>query len=181
MGGEDIEEIIKKLQEEEGNEGSAEEGTANAHASEHKAVKEAMEEGLLQPHGIPPNSKQEGIFRILCKNPNGLNNQITGNLKMGKAIYIKDKLDADGLLFCKHRLNLHHRDNKNNFKQMFQRKVACRAIAANNIHQNIGGGSRRRDRDGIVWRFNRIYYADRKRSIRFGTMVLDAIWRKQRA
>jgi hypothetical protein len=33
MGGEDMEEIIKKLQEEEGNEGS-EEGTANAHASE---------------------------------------------------------------------------------------------------------------------------------------------------
>ncbi len=96
-----------------------------------------MEEGLLQPHGVPPNSKQEGIFRILCKNPNRLNNQITGNLKLGKAIDIKNKLYADGLLFCKHRLNLRHRGNKNNFKQMFQRKVACRAIAANNVHQNI--------------------------------------------
>ena len=85
-----------------------------------------------------PQPKQEGIFRNLCKNPNGLNNQITGNLKLGKAIDIKDELDADRLLFCKHRLNLHHRDNKNNFKQMFQRKVACRAIAANNVHQNIG-------------------------------------------
>ncbi len=122
-----MEENIKKLQEEEGNKGS-EEGTANAHASEHKAVKEAMEEGLLQPHGIPPNLKQEGIFRILCKNPNGLNNQITGNLKLGKAIKIKDELDTK---IC-------HRDNKNNFKQIIQRKVACRAITANNIHQNIG-------------------------------------------
>jgi hypothetical protein len=59
-----------------------------------------MEEGLLQLHGIPPNSKKEGIFRILCKNPNGLNKQITGNLKLGKAMDIKDKLDADGLLFA---------------------------------------------------------------------------------
>jgi hypothetical protein len=83
-------------------------------------VKEARDEGLLQPHGTPPNLKQNGIFRILCENPNGLNNQITGNQKLEKAIDIKDELDADGLLFCKHRLNLWHRDNKNNFKQMFQ-------------------------------------------------------------
>ncbi len=132
-----MEEIIRKLQEEEANEGT-EEGIVSAHASEHKAVKEVMEEGLLQLHGIPPNSKQVGILRILCENPNGLNNQITGNHKLRKAIDIKDKVDADGLLFCKHRLNLQQKDNKNNFKQMFQCKVACRAVAANNIHQNVG-------------------------------------------
>jgi hypothetical protein len=137
IGGEDIEEIIKKLQEEEGNK-RTEEGIAGASVSEQEAVKEEMKEGLLQPHGIPPNSKQNRIFRIICKNPNGLNNQIIGNKKLEKAIDIKDKLDADGLLFCKHRLNLRHKDNKNNFKQMFQRKVACRAIAANNKHQNVG-------------------------------------------
>jgi hypothetical protein len=56
-----------------------------------------------------------------------LNNQITGNRKLEKAIDIKDELDADGLLFCKHRLNLWQRDNKNDFKQMFQQEVACRA------------------------------------------------------
>ncbi len=32
---------------------------------------------------------------------------------------IKDELDADGLLYSKHCLNLKHKDNKNNFKQMF--------------------------------------------------------------
>ncbi len=57
---------------------------------------------------------------------------------MGKAIDIKDELDADGLLFCEHRLNLRNRDSKNNFKQTFQREVACRAVAANNVHQNVG-------------------------------------------
>ena len=131
-----MEELIKKLREEEGSNGT-DEGIAGARISEQEAVREAMEEGLLQPHGIPPNSKQDGVFRILCENPNGLNNQITGNQKLGKAIDIKDELDADGLLFCEHILNLHHRDNKNNFKQMFQREVACRAIAANKVHQNI--------------------------------------------
>jgi hypothetical protein len=137
MRGEDMEEIIKKLQKEEGNK-ETDEGGASAHVSEQEAEKEAMEEGLLQPHGIPPDSKQDGIFRILCKNPNGLNNQITGNHKLGKAIDIKDELDADRLLFCEHRLNLRHRDNKNDFKQMFQCKVACRAVAANIVHQNVG-------------------------------------------
>jgi hypothetical protein len=137
MGGEEMEEIIKKQQEEEGNV-ETDEGIADAQVSEQKAVKEVMEEGLLQPHRIPPNSKQDGIFRHLCENPNGLNNQITGNQKLGKAIDIKDELDADGLLFCEHRFNLRHRDNKNNFKQMFQREVTCRAVAANNVYQNVG-------------------------------------------
>jgi hypothetical protein len=78
MGSEDMEEIIKELSKKEGNGGSEDE-TETACISEHKAVKEAREEGLLQPHGTPPNSKQDRIFRIPCENPNGLNNQITGN------------------------------------------------------------------------------------------------------
>jgi hypothetical protein len=132
-----MEEIIKELSKKEGN-GGSEDGTETARISEHEAVKEARDEGLLQLHGTPPNSKQDRIFRILCKNPNSLNNQITGNQKLEKAIDIKDEFDMDGLLFCKHRLNYRHRDNKNNFKQMFQQEVACRAVATNNVHQNIG-------------------------------------------
>ncbi len=137
MGGKDIEEIVRQLHTEKGSGGLADK-TATVQASEHEAVKEAMEEGLLQPHGTPPNSKQDGIFRILCENPNGLSNQITGNRKLDKAIDIKDELDADELLFCQHQLNLHHKDNRNNFKQMFQQEVDCQAVAANNVHQNIG-------------------------------------------
>ncbi len=101
-------------------------------------MSEAVAEGLLQPHGTPSNSKQDGIFRILCKNPSGLNNRITGNHKLDKAIDIKDELEADGLLYCKHRLNLCYKDNKNGFKQMLQRTVEYQAVAGNNEHQNIG-------------------------------------------
>ena len=71
---------------------------------------------MLQPHGSPPNTTQDGIFRLLYKNSNRFNNRIVGNCKLDKALDLKDKLEADGLLCSKHRLNLKHRDYKNNFK-----------------------------------------------------------------
>ncbi len=85
----------------------------NAHVAEHVAISEAITEGLLQPHGTPPNTKQDGIFRLLYENQKGLNNQITGHHKLSKAINIKDELEADGLLYSEHRINLQHKDNKN--------------------------------------------------------------------
>ena len=96
---------------------------------------EAVQEGLLQVHGIAPNSKQAGIFRVLCKNANGFNNRISGNQKIAKVIDIKDDLDIDCLLYREHRLNLRHKANVNDFKQMFQREIACTAIAAHNVHK----------------------------------------------
>jgi hypothetical protein len=137
MTGEDVEDFLEKLQEEEGI-GHEDKEATRARVAEQGTVKEAADEGLLQMHGDPPNLKQHGIFRILCENPNGLSNQITGNHKLAKAIDIKDELEADSLVFCKHRLNLRHKDNRNDFKQMFQREVDCRAVAAHNTHQNVG-------------------------------------------
>ncbi len=75
-------------------------------AEEHARVLEAVEEGLLQTHGIAPNSKQDGIFRILCKNANRFNNRISRNQKFPKALDIKEDLGIDCLLYCEHRLNL---------------------------------------------------------------------------
>jgi hypothetical protein len=111
MTGEDVEDFLEKLREEEGI-GHEDKEATRAQVAEQGAVKEAADEGLLQTHGDPPNSKQHGIFRKLCENPNGLSNQITGNHKLAKAIDIKDELEADSLLFCEHRLNLRHKDNR---------------------------------------------------------------------
>jgi hypothetical protein len=133
---EKMEEIIAELKRAEEERGNGE-IKSNACAAEHAAVREAITKGLLQPHGTPPNTKQDGIFQLLCKNPNGLNNQITGNHKLSKAINIKDELEADGLLYSEHRPNLWHEDNKNDFKQMFQREVACKAIAVHNVHHGV--------------------------------------------
>jgi hypothetical protein len=126
-----IEEMRKEMTVKEG----GGEASDTARAEEHARVLEAVEEGLLQIQGIAPNSKQDGIFRILCKNPNRFNNRISGNQKIAKALDIKEDLDINCLLYCKHRLNLQYKENVNNFKLMFQREIACTAVAAHNVHK----------------------------------------------
>jgi hypothetical protein len=101
----------------------------------HKRVMEAVKEGLLQMHGTAPHTKQNGIFRNMGENCNGLNNRIGGNEKIGKLLDIKEDLDIDCLMICKHCLDFRHKDNKNNLKQMFQRELACMAVSAHNIHE----------------------------------------------
>ncbi len=48
-----------KIAEEEKSNGDIE---SNAHAEEHAAVRKAITKGMLQPHGSPPDTKQDGIF-----------------------------------------------------------------------------------------------------------------------
>jgi hypothetical protein len=86
LRGEEMEKITAELKRVE------EEVESNARTAEHAAIRGAITEGLLQPHDTPPNTKQEKIFQLLCKNPNGLNNQITENHKLSKAININDEL-----------------------------------------------------------------------------------------
>ncbi len=54
------------------------------------------------------------------ENCNGFSNRIGGNSKIAKALDIKEELDIDCLLYCEHRINFWHKDNKNDLKQMFQ-------------------------------------------------------------
>ncbi len=131
-----INEMKKEMAEKE-DEGQV---SNSARAKEHASVLEEVEEGLLQTHGIAPNSKQDGIFRVLCENANGFNNRISGNQKIAKALDIKEDLGIDCLLYCEHRLNLEHKENVNDFKQMFQREIACTAITAHNVHERQQAG-----------------------------------------
>ena len=134
-----MEAIIREMKEELAEKEGGDQASGSTRAEEHARVLEAVGEGLLQTHGIAPNSKQAGIFRMLCENANGFNNRISGNQKIAKALDIKDDLDIDCLLYCEHRLNLHHKSNVNDFKQMFQREIACTAVAAHNVHNRRGG------------------------------------------
>jgi len=74
------------------------------------------------------------------ENCNGFSNRIGGNDKIAKALDIKEELDIDCLLYCEHRINFRHKDNKNDFKQMFQQEVACTAVAAHNVHESRNAG-----------------------------------------
>ncbi len=109
-----------------------------------------VDEGLLQVHEIVPNRKQDGIFRHMCENANRFNNMINGNNKIAKALDIKEDLGIDCLMYCKHCLNLQHKSNKNDFKQMFQWEIACTAVAAHNTHERQHAGQVQEGRTGAV-------------------------------
>jgi hypothetical protein len=117
----DLEEIITEIKaSEETKDSEMDDKAATSSADEHRRVKKAVESGLLQVHGLPPNTKQQGIFCILGGNCNGFNNQIGRNNKIAKALDIKEDLDIDCLMYCERRINFRHMDNKNHLKQMFQ-------------------------------------------------------------
>jgi hypothetical protein len=99
-----------------------------------KQVLEAVKEGLLQVHRIASNAKQQGIFRIMEENCNRFNNRIRGNKKIAKALDIRKDLDVNCLMYCRHRINFWHKDNKNDLKQTFQHKLACTAVSEHNVH-----------------------------------------------
>jgi hypothetical protein len=96
------------------------------------------------------NSKQDRIFWLMYKNANGFNNMISSNSKIAKALDIKDDLEIDCLMYCKHRINLQHEDNKNNFKRMFQWEMTCTAVAAHNMHEGKHAGRVQEGRTGAV-------------------------------
>jgi hypothetical protein len=175
--GEEMEEIFAELKEGTEDRKVDCRSESNLRMAEHAAVQEAIMEGLLQLHGTPPNTKQDGIFRILCENLNSLNNQITGIHKLSKAIDIKDELDADGLLYSEHRLNLKHKDNKNNFKQMFQQEVACQAVTSHNVQdgmarvQEVG--------TGMVAFGDTTGYISKVGKDPYGKVVLDTLQQQQ--
>ncbi len=89
----------------------------------------------MQVQGTAPNTEQQGIFQIMVETCNSLHNRVGGNAKIAKALDIKEDLDVNCLMYCKHCINFRHKENKNDLKQMFQRKLACTAVSAHNIHE----------------------------------------------
>ena len=150
----ELDEVLKDLSSEEdtdttaslsGSEGSGEQNVSLTEEEiealimeETECVQKAIEKGLLQVHGTPPNTKGEGIFRLLCENPNGINNNINGNEKLEKAVELRKELNADGIAYVEHRLDLKHKDNKSSFKQMFQREDTVKAVAGHNVTETVG-------------------------------------------
>ena len=147
---EDLESIIEEMREKMGAKDIGEEDKEVSISDKHRQVMEAVNKGFMQTQVIAPNTKLDGVFRIMCENANGFNNKISGNAKIGKALDIKEDLKIDCLMYCKHRLNLGHKDNKNDFKQMFQREIACKAVLAHNIHESKHAGRVQEGGTGII-------------------------------
>ena len=64
-------------------------------------------EEVLRVHSIALlGGNPEGFIRLIYKNVNGINNQISNNDKVEKAKELIDDLEADVVAYNKHRLNM---------------------------------------------------------------------------
>jgi hypothetical protein len=131
-------------------------------------VLEAVEEALLQVHGMASNTKQQGIFCIMGKNCNGFNNQIGGNKKIKQALDIKEGFDINYLMYYKHRINFRHKDNKNDLKQSSSANWHARRSRPTAFN-----------RHHLFWRFGWIHQEYRERQQRPEQVVMGPPWRHQ--
>jgi hypothetical protein len=53
-------------------------------------------------------------------------------------------------MYCKHRINFRHKENKNDLKQMIQRKLACTAVSAHNTHEGKVAGQVQQGGTGTI-------------------------------
>ena len=71
----DLEEIIADIKGADDLKANKAVGAATGAGNDkHLRVLEVVEDGLLQTHGIAPNTKQQGIFCIMGENCNGFSN-----------------------------------------------------------------------------------------------------------
>jgi hypothetical protein len=93
---------------------------------------------VLTVHGTAPGRKQEGVFRLLYENANGIDCRNMEGHKIRKARVIHDRLEADAVAYNEHRINYRHKDNEIGFGQLFRGgETEMRSIVAHNTHENV--------------------------------------------
>ena len=95
-----------------------------------------IDDETLRIHGTAPGTKQEGVFRLLYENANGIDNRQLDGYKVSKARELHHRLEADLVAYNEHRLNLRHPANKIGFNQLFNGgETEIRSVVAHNIHE----------------------------------------------
>jgi hypothetical protein len=82
------------------------------HTSEQDAIQNFLNQrpDLLEPIGIIPGKKPEGVVRLLYENQNGLSSRLANNRKLDKAKDNINDLEIDIYGFNEHQINFQHRD-----------------------------------------------------------------------
>lgn len=102
-------------------------------------------EPLIQPIGIVPGKKADGITRPYYENMNGISTLVSNNAKLNKVKELMDELEVDILTFNEHKINFQHKDNRHtglgklfhgsetmawsvggNIKHLFVKQFGCR-------------------------------------------------------
>jgi hypothetical protein len=66
---------------------------------------------------------------------------ISSNIKIAKALDIKEDLGIECLVYCKHRLNLRHKDNKMTSNRCFSGRLhALQPLLITHLEVNMQGG-----------------------------------------
>ena len=81
---------------------------------EFEAVRKILSQrpDLLEPVGIVPGKKGDGITRLYYENQDGLSTNMSDGGKVAKAKEILDEMEVDCYCFNEHNLNLLHKENR---------------------------------------------------------------------
>ena len=95
-----------------------------------------QQSSLLNPLGVIPGSKADGVTRLFYENVNGIATHISGNEKLEKVKGILDDMEVDLFAFNEHKINFAHRDNKKNgLAKLFNGgETLTRAVGGNLKH-----------------------------------------------
>ena len=90
----------------------------------------------MKVHGRAPQSKREGVVRLLYENINGLNNRMSGNTKLDRGREMLDELEVDIAAFNEIKINFNHKKNINGLAQLFNGgESEVKVIHGCNVHE----------------------------------------------
>ncbi len=80
----------------------------------------------------------EGSVCLVYENVNGYINWLCDDDKVEQSKEVHDELEVDVAAYCKHTLNMKHRQNVHGFSQLFKGgKASIQSNVAHNVHKNI--------------------------------------------
>ena len=101
-------------------------------------------QALLQPIGIAPGPKGEGVTRLFYENLNGITASISNNHKLQKAMGIIDDMEVDVFAFNEHKINFAHNENRRQgLAKLFNGGETLTRAAGGNIKHPIAKSLRK--------------------------------------
>jgi len=106
--------------------------------TEEEMVRELILQWQKGAHGYIPETKEDDILRLGCKNANSLSLYNPKGSKMGKLINIHNNYQTDGACIVEHGINFRMSSDGNCPSDIFSGIRGSRVSAAHNVHEAHG-------------------------------------------
>ncbi len=147
----DLVEIIKEIKDGEEFQAKDEDNIAETVAKdEYKCIFEAVKEGLLQVHGTAPNTKQQGIFRIMGKTAMTLIIELAVMGILQKHWTSRKILTSTVSCTASIESISGTKRIRMTLSKMFQHKLECIAVSAHNVHEGKVAGKVQEGGTGMI-------------------------------